>query len=76
MTTTLTTREQKPTLKQAQELVGGDVEIVTSRVDNGMQILVDEEGLIKKLPFNEKASVAAGIPLYGNAVFLTGEARW
>jgi hypothetical protein len=41
-----------------------------------VQVLVDEEGLIKQLPINEKASDMFGRPLYGPVLVLENEARW
>ena len=62
-----------PSLKAAQEAVGGYVEIV--RIKEG-QLLVNEEGLILGYPENPNASKAAGQPIYGNAILLKGSAKW
>ncbi len=75
-TATFATLAEKPTLEQAQKIVGGYVEMITSRVDSTKQILANEEGLIHNLPFNESASNIAGVPLVGNVIILTGKARW
>ena len=74
--TTFITAADKPTLEQAQKLVGGYVEMVTSRVDPTIQVLVNEDGLIQKLQHNERASNIAGLPICGNVVLLKCEARW
>tara|TARA_R100001460_G_scaffold42951_3_gene79184 strand:+ start:226 stop:474 length:249 start_codon:yes stop_codon:yes gene_type:complete len=68
--------DERPTLKQAQQLVagGGLVQLVTLANDD--QMLVDEEGLLKNLPPNYEASKLAGIALVGDALLLQGEARW
>ena len=69
----LNTKEEKPTLEQAQAIVGGWIEMITV---GDMQILFDEEGLLKQLPLNEKASEMFGRPLYGPVLILENEARW
>ena len=54
--TTLKTIENKkddPTLSDAQKFVGGYVEVV--RLNNGI-LIVNEEGKIKQLDYNEPAS--------------------
>jgi hypothetical protein len=63
-------------LEQAQELVGGYVTHVPipSRPDS--QMFVDEEGLIKGLPVNKEASELAQQTIVGNAIVLSGGARW
>jgi len=47
-------RECRPTLKEVQDLVGGYVEMVTSK--EGVQLLCDEDGRSKSLPINHNAS--------------------
>lgn len=69
----LNKRDEKPTLEQAQAIIGGWIEMITV---GDMQILCDEEGLIKQLPINEKASEMFGRPLYGPVLILENEARW
>ena len=69
----LNTKEEKPTLEQAQAIVGGWIEMITV---GDMQVLFDEEGLLKQLPINEKASEMFGRPLYGPVLILENEARW
>lgn len=63
----------RPSLKEAQEAVGGFVEVLP--VQDG-QLLVNEEGLILSLPSNPTASEIAGQPIVGNALLLKGNARW
>jgi len=65
-----------PTLDRAQELVGGLVEMVRSPTDPDIQILVNEEGLLKGLPFNNEASKLCDTGIMGDAVILKGEAKW
>ena len=69
----LATREERPSLEQAQRIIGGWVEMIHV---GDVQVLVDEEGLIKQLPINEKASDMFGRPLYGPVLVLENEARW
>ena len=61
-------------LEDAQKLVGGWVELI--QLDGGDQLLVNEEGLLRKLPPNPLASIIAMRLIVGNAVLLTGGARW
>jgi hypothetical protein len=63
-----------PTLKEAQEAVGGLVELLN--LPNGDQLLVNEEGLIYELALNPLASKYAGRYIVGPALLLKGEARW
>ncbi len=65
--------QNEPTLGQAQDFVGGFVELVNLKEK---QFLVNEYGLLEGLPFNAKASALAGIPLVGPVLVLTGKARW
>ena len=67
---------EKPTLERAQELVGGLVEMVRSPTDPDIQVLVNEEGLLKGLPFNEEASEMCSTGIVGDAIILKGKARW
>lgn len=69
----LNTKDEKPTLEQAQAIVGGWIEMITV---GDMQILFDEKGLLKQLPLNEKASEMFGRPLYGPVLILENKARW
>jgi len=71
-----TFEHKKPTLAEAQEVVGGLVEMVRSPTNPDIQILVNEEGLLKGLPFNEEATELCGTGIVGNAVILKGDARW
>lgn len=63
-----------PTLKQVQEAVGGYVELV--ELDNGDQLLVNEEGLLLGLPLNTWATSLVGRRIVGRALLLQGKARW
>ena len=78
----ITIEDEQPSLEKTQELVGGLVELIT--LNNGDQMLVNEEGLLKDLPENEQATylvmhmsnVACVYGIRGNAVLLKGSARW
>ena len=70
------TLETKPTLKQAQEIVGGLVEMVHSPNNPDVQVLVNEEGLLLDLPWNEEATKYAQTGIVGNAIVLKGDAKW
>jgi hypothetical protein len=72
----LDSKKDRPTLEQAQEFVGGYVELVGSRLYPKTQLLVDEDGLCKKSAVNLTASRIAGMLIVGNALVLTGKARW
>lgn len=66
--------EKKPTLKEAQKIVGGYVELV--KLANGDQLYCDEDGISKGLGLNREASVLAGRPIVGDVLILSGTARW
>lgn len=52
-------------------LDGGYVEVVTLR--SRAILIVDEEGLLKDLPLNNIASLAAARPIFGNAIYVPKE---
>ena len=66
-------RECQPTLEEAQDFVGGYIEMIQCQ---GFQILVDEDGQAKKLDINHSASAMAGKTLVGPALVLFGDAQW
>ena len=73
--------DHKPSLNEAQDIVGGYVQMVHSPklYDKGeeiKQILVNEEGLIYGFKGNTIASAMANMPLVGNALILEGEHMW
>jgi hypothetical protein len=65
--------EHKPTLEEAQKLIGGYVELIQCK---HFQLLVDEDGRPKRLPINTDASFMAGRPIVGPAIVLYGNAQW
>tara|TARA_R100000935_G_scaffold35163_1_gene55935 strand:- start:684 stop:911 length:228 start_codon:yes stop_codon:yes gene_type:complete len=68
--------DKKPTLDEAQALVGGLVEMVRSPDNSDIQILVNEEGLLTGLPFNKEATDLCGTGIVGDAIILKGNAKW
>ncbi len=71
-----TFEDEQPTLEKVQGLVGGLVEMVHSPTNPDIQVLVNEEGLLDGLPFNEEATKICGTGIVGPAVVLKGNARW
>tara|TARA_R110000751_G_scaffold300963_1_gene413054 strand:- start:36028 stop:36279 length:252 start_codon:yes stop_codon:yes gene_type:complete len=63
-----------PTLEEAQEFVGGTVEMVY--LPGGNQMLVNEEGLLRNLEINNMATRIAGKMIVGDVIILTGKAVW
>lgn len=51
-----------------QEYVGGWIEVVYLKNDE--QLVVNEEGLLKELPYNKVASSYANRTIVGNAILL------
>ena len=68
--------EEAPSLERAQELVGGLVEMVRSPIDTEIQVLVNEEGLLRGMPFNKEATELCGTGIVGDVVILKGSAKW
>lgn len=73
---TLKTKAEKPSLERAQALVadGGLIELV--ELQDGTQLIVDEEGLLKGKDVNPIASLLANTLIVGEALHLHGQARW
>lgn len=67
-------RDSEPSLDEAQSAVGGYVELV--ELPDGDQLLVDEEGLLKNKRVNSMATRIARRLIVGDALILTGKARW
>lgn len=55
-------------LKELQGYVDGYIELVY--LANGKILVVNEEGLLKRLPLNNKASLLARQPIVGNVVMI------
>ena len=61
--------KDEPSLKEAQEFVGGYVEGIT--FPNGDYLIVNEEGKLKNLPYNPEAS-ALWKATFDNDNYITG----
>ena len=61
-------KKEKIDLEKAQEIIGGYVEVVRLPKGQG-KLLVDEEGLLKRLPLNREASILAKQLIVGNAIY-------
>jgi hypothetical protein len=55
------------TLKKMQELVGGYIELVY--LNNGMCLVINEEGLLIDLPLNQQATELYGYPIVGDVIY-------
>ena len=64
----------EPTLKEAQGIVGGFVEM-SSLYRNG-QLIFNEDGRRLQLEYNSSASTLAGRGIVGQAIHLTGKDKW
>tara|TARA_Y100000310_G_scaffold43588_1_gene40676 strand:+ start:88 stop:357 length:270 start_codon:yes stop_codon:yes gene_type:complete len=64
-------------LEELQRFVGGYIERVPTPAVRGIDCVVDEEGLMKQLPMNMKASaiVGGGQMVVGSMVVLSGKER-
>jgi len=69
------TSDEKPTLKEAQEFVGGYVEKFPKRfLPKGFkgELLMNEDGRLKNMPLNEVVSKQVGFEVVGPAIVLQG----
>ena len=72
--------DNPPSLEEAQKFVGGLVQMIT--LNNGDQLLMNEEGKLDDLPFNDEAtklwehSFGKTDVIVGDALLLKGKARW
>lgn len=72
--------DHQPTLKEAQEIVGGYVEFLKAKEDKtnrAVTLVVNEEGRLINLPRNLYASIGYTVgmthfPLVGNVIVLYG----
>ena len=55
-------------LKELQEYVGGYIEVVQVPEDGFLIAIVNEEGLLKRLPFNSAANIMFGLELVGDII--------
>ena len=68
--------KDKPDLEAVKELVGGWVQLIRCPRNPDWQLLVNEEGSLHGLPYNEEASEISSRDIVGHAVLLKGDARW
>ena len=67
------TPEKNPDLKQMQDWVGGYIEVIhVSFEGKKVPMVVNEEGLIHRLPLNYQAGRIAGCPIVGDVFILVG----
>lgn len=55
-------------LKELQDYVGGYIEVVQIPEDNSLIAIVNEEGLLKRLPYNSAANLMFGLELVGDII--------
>ena len=68
-------KDTPPTVEDAQDIVGGYVEVV--RLPDGDQLLVNEDAISQGLGINRYASIIAHPHrIYGDALVLTKNQRW
>lgn len=58
--------DHRPSLKEAQEITGGYIELV--RVGGNKTLVVDEEGKIKNKPTNRVITTTYGSQIYGGYI--------
>ena len=79
-TRVISEKSESPSLEEAQEFVGGHLTMAPiynpPKDEKNIQLLVDEDGISKKLPVNPNASLTAGYQILGNALILRGKACW
>ena len=67
----------EPTLKEAQAMVGGYVEVLLLHVGRKVeQLLFNEDGRRLELEYNSAASTLARRNIVGPAIHLTGREKW
>ena len=67
----ITDEKKLPTLKEAQEFVGGYIEAITFPNDD--LLIINEEGKLKELPYNSEAS-EVWVSHYGMTDAIVGDA--
>lgn len=58
--------DHRPTLLEAQQIVGGYIELV--KVEKGRTLVVDEEGKLKNKPTNKTVTSRYGSSIYGDYI--------
>jgi len=66
--------DHKPTYEEAKKIIGGYIEVAYGRDHLGtFQLLVDEDGIPRDLPFNPKATrIYRQSPIHGDVILLRG----
>lgn len=73
----ISTSHITPSLADAQEFVGGTVELRVPQGDRECQMLMNEDGKIEGLPVNIKATMLwQHGPILGPVILLRGDCRW
>lgn len=66
--------DHRPTLNEAQKIVGGYIEFVSGKINGKVVIMVvDEEGLLKHKPKNSKATLAYWARYPGISSIIVGD---
>lgn len=64
----------KFSLAELQDYVGGNIEFAYAPlVPDDIQVIVDEEGLLKSLQYNATAHRTIGVPLFGTVLLVPKE---
>ena len=63
-----------PALAQAETLIGGQVSLVFEQGE--LQVLADQDSVVKNLEVNSEASDMCGVKIMGNAIILKGDTKW
>ena len=63
-----------PTLAQAETLIGGQVSLVFEQGE--LQVLADQDSVVKNLEVNSEASDMCGVKIMGNVIILKGDTKW
>lgn len=79
---TITISDERPSLEKVQGLVGGFVQLI--ELNNGDQLMVNEDGIMQDLPVNDEATEIAMSQsnaylmggILGDVVILKGKAKW
>lgn len=60
---------ERPLCKSVGAVVGGDIELVHPRgLKSPLNMIVNEEGLLLNLPYNDAGSLFYGTPIHGNPI--------
>jgi len=71
--------DKQLSLEEMQSLVGGRIERHPEKVvidESEYEVIVNEEGLIDKLPLNAEMNNNFGLFIFGNAILIEGGLKW